>query len=218
MTVLLHGYWRSLATFRVRTALKLKGVDYREIIVDLSKGEQFLPAYQRLNPQSSLPLLEHNGLHLSQSLAIIEYVNETWPQESLLPDDAAGRARVRSLAQMTSADVHPLIVPRVRDYLEREWGLDEPTRLKWVRHWFGKGTQAIETRLATDGQSGEYAHGDRVSIADLALVSHVVGARLFQMDLSAAPSLVAIVDRCLKLKAFAEAHPLAQPGAPVTPP
>jgi maleylacetoacetate isomerase len=216
MTVVLYGYWRSLATFRVRAALNLKGVPYRETIIDLSKGEQFAQPYHSLNPQNALPLLEHNGLRLSQSLAIVEYINDTWPQGSLLPADAAGKARVRALAQIASADVHPLIVPRVRDYLEQACGLDEPARLKWIRHWFGKGTEAIEARLAGDGLSGLYAHGDKVSLADLALASHVVGARLFQVDLSKAPTLEAIVNRCLALDAFARAHPLAQAGAPAT--
>jgi len=214
MTVILYGYWRSLATFRVRAALKLAGVPYTETIVDLSKGEQFLPSYHSLNPQHVLPLLEHDGLRLTQSMAIVEYINETWPHAALLPADAAGRARVRALAQMTTSDVHPLIVPRARNFLGQEFGLDEEAKLKWVRHWFAKGTEAIEARLAADGLSGAYAHGDQVSLADLALASHVVGARLFQMDLSLAPILEAIVDRCLQLDAFALAHPLAQPGAP----
>jgi maleylacetoacetate isomerase len=217
MTVVLYGYWRSLASFRVRAALNLKGVPYREQIVDLTKGEQFQPEYHSLNPQNVLPLLEHDGLRLTQSLAIVEYIDETWAQDSLLPADAAGRARVRSLAQMASADVHPLIVPRVRNYLEQEFGLDEASRLKWVKHWFVKGTEAIEARLASDGQTGKYSHADRVTMADLALVSHVVGARLFQIDLSVAPRLEAIADRCLTLDAIAKAHPLAQPGAPSRP-
>jgi glutathione S-transferase len=113
--------------------------------------------------------------------------------------------------------MHPLIVPRVRNYLEQEYGLNEPARLKWVRHWFAKGTQAIEARLEADSLSGQYAHGDQVSLADLALVSHVVGARLFQMDMSSAPRLEEIVGNCLKLDAFARAHPLAQAGAPAAP-
>jgi maleylacetoacetate isomerase len=213
MAVVLYGYWRSLATFRVRAALKLKGVDYQENTIDLSQGEQFAEAYHSLNPQNVLPLLDHDGLRLTQSMAIAEYINDTWPHESLLPADAPGRARVRALAQIASADVHPLIVPRVRNYLEQEFGLDEATRLKWIRHWFTKGTLAIEAKLS-DGQSGTYAHGDQVSLADLALASHVVGARLFQVDLSMAPRLEGIVNRCLALDAFASAHPLAQVGAP----
>jgi maleylacetoacetate isomerase len=216
MSIVLYGYWRSLATFRVRAALNLKGVAYTESIVDLSRGEQFAQAYQALNPQNVLPLLDHDGVQLTQSLAIIEYVNDTWPQVPLLPPDAAGKARVRSLAQITIADVHPLIVPRVRDFLERECGLDEATRLKWVRHWFDKGTQAIEARLG-DGKAGKFAHGDQPSLADLALASHVAGARLFQCDLSAAPRLVAVMEQCMQLPAFARAHPLAQPGAAAAP-
>ena len=214
MSVVLYGYWRSLATFRVRIALNLKGVTYEEKIVDLSKGEQFQQPFQSLNPQNVLPLLVHQGLHLSQSLAIAEYIDEIWPEPPLLPADAAGKARVRSLAQIAIADVHPLIVPRVRNFLEHECGLDEAARLKWIQHWFNKGTEAIEAKIAADNLSGTYAHGDQVTLADLALASHVVGARLFQADLSNAPRLEAIVNRCLQLDAFAKAHPLAQAGAP----
>jgi maleylacetoacetate isomerase len=217
MTVTLYGYWRSLATFRVRAALNLKKIAYSESIVDLSKGEQFAPGYHSLNPQHVLPLLDHDGLRLSQSLAIIDYINDTWPNDPLLPADAAGKARVRSLAQMASADVHPLIVPRVRNFLEQECGLDEPARMKWIGHWITKGSEAIEARLATDKETGLYAHGDQVSMADLALASHVVGARLFKVDLACAPRLEGIVNRCLQLDGFARAHPLAQAGAPVQP-
>ena len=146
----------------------------------------------------------------------MEYVDETWPGARLLPPDAAGKARVRSLAQITIADVHPLIVPRVREFLEHDCGLDEPARLKWVRHWFDQGTQAIEARLG-DGGTGQFAHGDEPTIADAALASHVAGARLFQCELARAPRLTGIVDRCMKLEAFARAAPLAQPGAPAAP-
>ena len=214
MSVVLYGYWRSLATFRVRIALNLKGVAYEEKIVDLSKGEQFQQPYQSLNPQNVLPLLVHQGLHLSQSLAIVEYIDEIWSEPPLFPADAAGKARVRSLAQIAISDVHPLIVPRVRNFMEHEFGLDEAARLKWIRYWFNKGTEAIEAKIAADNLSGTYAHGDQVSLADLALASHVVGARLFQADLSNAPRLEAIVNRCLQLNAFAKAHPLSQAGAP----
>lgn len=217
MALVLYGYWRSLATFRVRAALNLKGLDHTETIVDLGRGEQFDPHFHRINPQHVLPALEHDGLLLTQSLPIIEYLDETWPLPPLLPADARGRARVRALAQITTADVHPLIVPRVRNLLEIEFGIDEPGRLKWIRHWFDKGSQAIEARLGEPASNGPYAHGDRISVADLALASHVIGARLFQADLAAAPRLTALVDRCLALDAFARAHPLAQPGAPAAP-
>lgn len=213
MTVLLYGFWRSLATFRVRAALNHKGIDYRETLVDLNAGEQHGAAFRRLNPQRVLPALDHDGLVLTQSLPIIEYLDETWPAQPLLPADAAGRARVRSLAQITTADVHPLIVPRVRAFLETGFGLDEPARMRWIRHWFDEGSDAIEARLA-EPASGRFAHGDTVTLADMALVSHVAGARLFQADLQRAPRLAALADRCLELDAFARAHPLAQPGAP----
>lgn len=214
MSIVLYGYWRSLATFRVRAALNLKGLAYTETIVDLGRGEQFGEDFHRINAQHVLPALEHGGLLLTQSLPIIEYIDETWRRRPLLPDDTAGRARVRALAQIPTADVHPLIVPRVRGLLEAEFGIDEPGRLKWIRHWFDKGSQAIEARLGEAGCEGRYAHGDQLTLADLALVSHVIGARMFQADLVRAPRLAALADRCLALDAFASAHPLAQPGAP----
>jgi maleylacetoacetate isomerase len=217
MTVILHGFWRSLATYRVRIALNLKGVAYTERIVDLTKGEQLAPAYRALNPQAALPLLEHAGLRLTQSLAIMEYLDETWPQAPLLPADAAGRARVRSLAQVTIADVHPLIVPRVRELLEHGFGIDEPGRLRWIQHWFNQGTQAIEARLA-EPSTGAFAHGDQPTIADAALASHVAGSLLFKCDMAAAPRLMGVVGRCMQLEAFQRAHPLAQPGAPAAAP
>lgn len=214
MTIRLYGFWRSLATFRVRAALNFKELDYVEQIVDLTKAEQFEEGFHRLNPQHALPVLEHDGLRLTQSLPIIEYLDETWPHAPLLPKDPAGRARVRALAQMTSADVHPLIVPRVRAMLENRYGVDEAGRLEWIRHWFDIGSVAIEARLEGDGASGRHAHGDDVTLADFALASHVIGARLFDADLSRAPRLAAVADRCLALDAFARAAPLAQPGAP----
>lgn len=214
MALVLYGFWRSLATYRVRVALNLKRLDYSETQVDLSKGEQFDPRYHRINAQHVLPALDHEGLLLTQSLPIIEYIDETWSHEPLLPSDAVGRARVRALAQITVSDVHPLIVPRVRDFLETEFAIAEAGRLKWIRHWFDRGSLAIEARLDAAGPSNRYAHGDRITLADLALVSHVIGARLFQADLGLAPRLEALADRCLALEAFARAQPLAQPGAP----
>lgn len=212
-SVILYGYWRSLATYRVRIALNLKGIEYTERDVDLGKGEQLQPAHLAINPQGALPVLEHGGLRMTQSLAIMEYIDETWPQQPLMPSDAPGRARVRSLAQVTIADVHPLIVPRVRDFLQKDYGIDEPGRMKWVRHWFDKGTHAIEERLG-DGLAGRFSHGDQITIADLALASHVAGAQLFQCDMAKAPKLLGIVERCQALDAFKRAHPLAQAGAP----
>lgn len=217
MSIHLYGFWRSLATFRVRIALNLKGLAYTETPIDLIKGEQFEAGFHQVNSQHVLPVFEHDGLLLTQSLAIVEYIDDVWPNDPLLPPDAAGKARVRALAQIAAADTHPLVVPRVRNLLESDYGIDEAGRTKWARHWIDKGSSAIEARLTADGLSGRFAHGDRVSIADLALASHVAGARLFQADLTRAPRLVAIVDHCLTLAAFAKAHPLAQPGAPAKP-
>ena len=217
MALQLYGFWRSLATFRVRAALNLKGLEYTESIVNLERGEQFGEAFHRINPQHVLPALEHDGLLLTQSMPIIEYLDEAFPQSPLLPADRAGRARVRALAQIAVADVHPLITPRVRTYLEAELGVAEPARLKWIRHWFEQGSQAVEARLNEGGTAnalGLFAHGDHITLADLALVSHVAGARLFQADLGAAPRLVALADHCLQHEPVARAHPLAQPGAP----
>jgi maleylacetoacetate isomerase len=212
MTITLYGFWRSLATYRVRAALHLKGLAHTEVMVDLLKGEQFQPDFHRINPQHVLPVLQLDGLRLVQSLPIIEYLDEAYPQAPLLPVDSASRARVRALAQIATADVHPLVVPRVRKRLAADFGASEEQQLQWARQWFDRGSEAIESLL--DADSRQYAHGDSVTLADLALVSHVIGVRLFQADTTLAPRLMAIADRCLALDAFARAHPMRQPGAP----
>jgi maleylacetoacetate isomerase len=212
MTITLYGFWRSLATYRVRAALQLKGLAHTEFMVYLLKCEQVQPGFDRINPQHVLPVLELDGLRLVQSLPIIEYLDEAYPQVPLLPIDAPGRARVRALAQIATADVHPLVVPRVRKRLAGDFGAGEEQQMQWARHWFDRGSEAIEALL--DAGSGLYAHGDSVTMADLALVSHVIGVRLFQADTTLAPRLMAIADRCLALDAFARAHPMRQPGAP----
>lgn len=215
MTIKLYGFWRSLATFRVRAALNLKGLPYVETIIDLNAGEQHGEAFHQVNPQHVLPALDHDGLVLTQSMPIVEYLDETFPDEPLLPADAAGRARVRSIAQIAVADVHPLITPRIRTYLEHELGVAEPERMAWIRHWFEQGSKAIEARLTEPGApQGPWAHGSRPTLADLALVSHVAGARLFNADLSAAPRLVELAEACLQIDAIGRAHPLQQAGAP----
>jgi maleylacetoacetate isomerase len=213
MSIVLHGFWRSLATYRVRAALNLKRLDYSEVMIDLLQGEQHRADFAALNPQHALPVLQHDGLRLVQSMPIVEYLDETWPEPPLLPRDAAGRARVRALAQITVADVHPLVVPRVRAQLGRDFAVDEPGRMRWACHWFDQGTAAIEQLLA-ESPPGRYAHGDSVTLADLALVSHVIGVQLFGADLSHAPRLRALAERCLALDAFERAHPRHQRGAP----
>lgn len=198
----LYGFWRSLASYRVRVALRLKNIPFEETEVDLLAGAQFKSDFDAVNPQHAVPVLEHEGHRLIQSLPIIEYLEERFPQAPLLPSDAPGRARVRALAQIAASDVHPLIVPRVRNFLSSEMGLDEPQKLRFIQHWFGVGSAALEAKLAREPETGTYAHGNSVTLADAVLASHVMGARLFKTDLSAAPKLTALVDRCLALPAF----------------
>jgi maleylacetoacetate isomerase len=212
----LYGFWRSLATFRVRIALNLKGVEREEVMVDLQAGVQHAPAYRAVNPQGVLPaLIDGEGRPLFQSLAILEYLDERFPQPPLLPSDARARARVRGLAQIVACDAHPLIVPRIREFLEREFGLSEAQRLAWCRHWLGEGLRAIEAHLANEAETGAYCHGEAVTIADVCLVSLAVGySHYFQGRLEDFPTSAAIVGRCLAQEGFARAHPLRQPGAP----
>jgi len=212
-----YGFWRSLAACRVRIALALKGIKAEEISVNLMQGEQLKPEYRAINPLAVIPslILDEGGTPLFESMAIIEYLDETHPQPPLLPKDPKGRARVRGLAQIVACDSHPLIVPRIREYLEREFALDEAQRLAWCRHWLAEGLRAIEAHLANDAESGAYCHGDTVTMADICLVSLAVGYRhYFQGRLEDFPKSAAVVERCLAEDAFARAHPLRQPGAP----
>jgi maleylacetoacetate isomerase len=211
----LYSFWRSLATFRVRIALNLKGLAPEVVNVDLMKGQQNEADFRTVNPQMLIPaLIDDSGRTLFQSVAILEYLDEIQPSPSLLPREPVDRARVRALAMIVACDAHPLIVPRVRNYLERGLKLDEPTRLKWIQHWFGEALSALETHLSRDPQTGRCCHGDSVTMADICLVSHAVGAKLFNMDIAPYPTVARIVDSCLKEDAFARAHPLKQPGAP----
>ena len=215
MATKLFGFWRSLATFRVRIALNLKGIAFDEVAIDLLKGEQFSESYRAVNPQMVVPaLVVGDGPALTQSLAIIDYLDETHPQPPLLPTAPRDRAYVRMLAQIVACDAHPLVVPRIRSYLADELKLDEAARLKWIRHWSSKALEAIETQLVARAAAGKYCCGNAPTLADICLVSHVVGARLFEFDIAAYPTAVRIADECLKIDAFALAHPLQQPGAP----
>jgi maleylacetoacetate isomerase len=211
----IFSFWRSLATFRVRIALNLKGIKPEVINVDLMKGHQRNPEFQKINPQMLLPaLIDGEGPIIFQSLAILEYLDEVHPQPPLLPSDPRERARVRGLAGIVACDAHPLIVPRVRDYLEHEFKLSDEQRLKWVHHWIGEALEALEIHLSGEGETGRYCHGDSVTIADLCLASHVVGAKLFEMSVAPYPTVERIFDLCMKQDAFTQAHPLKQPGAP----
>jgi maleylacetoacetate isomerase len=213
----LYGFWRSLATYRVKVALALKGLQVEEVSIDLLKGQQHEKEYLRVNAQAVVPalVLEDGGPPLVQSLAILEYLEETRPQPPLLPKDPRGRARVRGLALIAAADGHPLVVPRIRDYLEKEMHQDEAARNKWLAHWSLKALQAIESHLKNERETGKYCHGDTVSMADICLAGQVIGATgYFKCDVSSVPTAMRIYEECMKIEAFASAHPLKQPGAP----
>jgi maleylacetoacetate isomerase len=211
----LFSFWRSLATFRVRIALNLKGIVPEEVIqISLTKGEQRETSYRAVNPMMAIPaLLDGDGPALFESLAIVEYLDETHPNPPLLPRDARGRARVRGLAQIVACDSHPLIVPRVREYLEHEIKLDEAGVMKWCRHWHTAALTALEAHLQ-DKSTGRYAHGDAVTLADICLASQAAGAKYFQIDTARFPVFARIVKELSTIDAFARADPFKQPGAP----
>ncbi len=212
----MYGFWRSAAAFRVRIALNLKGLPFEEVMIDHDAGDQHTAAYRAINPQAVVPsLFIDDGPPLTQSLAILEYLEETHPQPALLPNDARGRARVRALALIWAADHHPLIVPRVRRYLADALHQDDAARTAWIRHWFREGLALGELRLAGEAATGRFCHGDTPTIADLCLMSQAMGARGFGGDFSDLPTVSRIVETCLSQDAFARALPLRQPGAPV---
>ncbi len=213
----LYGFWRSLATYRVRVALGLKGIAAEEVSIDILKGTQFTDEYKALNPQSVVPalVLEDGGASLFQSLAILEYLEETHSLPALLPKDARGRARVRGLALIAAADGHPLIVPRIRVYMEKEMGLAEPARNQWLAHWTLKALEAIEAHLVNEKETGRFCHGDAPTLADICLAGQVIAAvSYFNCDTSTVPTALRIYGECMKLDAFIKAHPSKQPEAP----
>ena len=214
--LVLHGYWRSSAAYRVRIGLGLKGLGWRDVPVHLVRdgGQQHSPAHAALNPQQRVPVLEHDGQVLIQSLAILAYLDEAFPDTvPLLPFDAAGRARVRALAQLVACDIHPVNNLRVMQYLGRELGADEDARLAWTRHWMADGFAALEALLAGSAQTGTFCHGATPGLADCCLVPQLYNARRFALDLTPYPTLVRIEQACLALPAFAAAVPEAQPDA-----
>jgi maleylacetoacetate isomerase len=213
----LFSFWRSLATYRVRIALNLKGVAADEVIqVNLMKGEQREASFRAVNPMMAIPaLIDGDGPALFESLAIIEYLDETRPEPPLLPRDPRGRARVRGLAQIVACDSHPLIVPRVREYLAHEFKFDEPSVMKWCRHWHTAAITALEAHL-NDKATGRYCHGDAITLADICLASQAAGAKFFAVDTAPFPIFNRIVDALSAIDAFARAHPLKQPGAPAS--
>jgi maleylacetoacetate isomerase len=211
-----YSFWRSLASYRVRIAMNLKGLKAEVIDVNLMKGQQHEAAYHKVNPMMALPaLVDGEGPAMFESLAIMEYLDETHPNPPLLPKDPRGRARVRGLAQIVACDSHPLIVPRVREYLAHEFKIDEAGVIKWCQNWHRAALTALETNLQ-DKATGKYAHGDNITIADICLASQAAGANFFKVDLAPFPTFKRIADACAHNEAFANAHPLKQPGAPAS--
>jgi maleylacetoacetate isomerase len=213
----LFSFWRSLATYRVRIALNLKGIVPEEVIqINLMKGEQREASFRAVNPMMAIPaLIDGAGPALFESLAIIEYLDETHPNPPLLPRDPRGRARVRGIAQLVACDSHPLIVPRVREYLAHEFKLDEPSVINWCRHWHTAALTALEKHLQ-DKATGRYAHGDAITLADICLASQAAGANYFNVDLAPFPTFSRIAGELSKIDAFSRAHPSKQPGAPAS--
>ncbi len=211
----LYGFWRSLATYRVRVGLALKGIDAHEVSINLLQGAQHDNAYKAVNPQSVVPALQVDaGPPLFQSLAILEYLEETCPEPPLLPKDPRGRARVRGLSLIVACDGHPLIVPRVREYLEKEMRLDEAARNLWLQHWTLKALEALETHLAKEQDTGAFCHGNAPTMADICLASQVFAAAYFKAEIVAMPTVRRIFDACMEIDAFDRSQPFKQPDAP----
>ena len=207
----LYGYFRSSAAFRVRIALNLKGLAYESIAIHLRRNEQSRPDYLGLNPQGLVPALDDGGRILIQSLAIIEYIDETRPDPPLLPKEPAARACVRALADIVACDIHPINNLRVLRYLAHSLDCDENDIGAWYNHWIDSGFQAFERRLAEDAATGVYCHGDTPGLADIALVPQVVNAERYRLDLGPYPTIARVYESCMKLAPFAAAHPSRQP-------
>ncbi|PSJ22580.1 maleylacetoacetate isomerase [Halomonas sp. ND22Bw] len=210
----LYGYFRSSAAYRVRIALNLKGLAYDQAPIDLVAGEQRGEGYLADNPQGLVPtLVTDDGLRLTQSLAICEYLEEVHPEPALLPEAPAERARVRALAQLVACEMHPPNNLRVLKYLTGELGVDEAARLGWYRHWVHEGFTALEAMLSREAGSGQFCHGDAPTLADACLVPQVFNAERFECDLSAYPRIRRIADNARALDAFRRAAPGEQPDA-----
>jgi maleylacetoacetate isomerase len=209
----LYGYFRSSASYRVRIALAMKGLDYEQSSIHLMKRRQYTPEFSDISPQNLVPVLEHDGARLYQSLAIIDYLDEKFPRPPLLPGDAGGRNRVRSLALISACEIHPLNNTRVLAYLTDTLKLTEEQKNAWYAHWVTIGFTALEKRLATEKDTGRFCHGDVPGFADIVLVPQVANANRYKVDLALFPTIRRINEQCLALEPFRKAMPQNQPDA-----
>ncbi|MEX0956178.1 MAG: maleylacetoacetate isomerase [Rhizobiaceae bacterium] len=212
--IVLHNYFRSSTSYRVRIALALKGIAYRYVAHNLRHGEQRSPEYLAVNPQGLTPaLIWSDGTVIAQSLAIIEFLDEVHPEPRLLPPDAKGRARVRMISQMIGCDIHPVNNLRVLNELRTRYGADDTGIADWFRHWVNATFEPLETILSQNSKTGRFCHGDEVTLADLCLVAQVANNARFNVDMSPYPVIGAIRDACMEIPAFADAAPAHQPDA-----
>jgi maleylacetoacetate isomerase len=211
MSITVYGFWRSIASFRVRVALRLKGLPFEEIPIDILSGEQFKPEYAAVNAERVVPTFIHDGHSIFQSLAIIEYIDELQPAPRLIPLDVRERAYAKSLALMTVADAHPLVTPRVRNHLAATFGADAKAIEDWGRHWTTEGLATYERMLA-QRPAAPFALGAEPGLADICIAGQVVTAQYVKLGLDAFPAVARLAEHCFKLPAFATSHPFEQPG------
>jgi maleylacetoacetate isomerase len=211
MSIQIYGFWRSIASFRVRVALRLKGLPFEETPIDILSGEQFEAGYEAVNAERVVPTFIHDGHSVFQSLAIIEYLEDIQPKPRLIPQDPKERAYARSLALMAIADSHPLLVPRVRNHLAKTFGADAKAIEEWGKHWTTEGLATYE-RLFGRRAPAPFALGAEPGLADICIAGQVVGAHYLKLDLSAFPIVSRLADCCFEMPAFATSHPFEQPG------
>lgn len=211
--LILHNYFRSSTSVRVRAALNLKGLKYDYVPLSLLKGDQASAAHLALNPSGLVPTLVTPQGPLPQSLAILEWLDEVHPEPPLLPADPWGRARVRSLAHIVALDIHPVNNLRILKHLETEFSVDAAGKAAWFRKWASAGMQALEARLAAEPQTGKFCHGDSVGMADLCLFAQVLNNARFEVDMAPFPTILRIHSNCMKVPALELASPPHQPDA-----